>query len=101
MSLSAVRASLGHGSDRSSKTKVAILSVSRCQSASEIKLRNGDFVMKWTKVPFGKYAGKTLPQIAFIDPDWLFWLIKKADLYGPLAREAKAVIERCATHIRC
>lgn len=26
---------------------------------------------------FGKYEGKTLPQILFSDPDWFFWAIEK------------------------
>ena len=28
--------------------------------------------MEWTALDFGKYKGKTLPQILFIDPDWFF-----------------------------
>jgi hypothetical protein len=30
----------------------------------------------WTVVSFGKYKGKTLPQIALIDPDWFFWAVE-------------------------
>lgn len=26
----------------------------------------------WTAVPFGRYKGKTLPRIVFMDPDWFF-----------------------------
>ena len=32
--------------------------------------------MRWTPLNFGKHKGKTLPQIAFQDPDWLFWAIE-------------------------
>ena len=28
--------------------------------------------MEWTKLNFGKYIGKTLPQILLSDPDWFF-----------------------------
>ena len=28
--------------------------------------------MKWTPLTFGKYKGKTLPQVMFNDPDWFF-----------------------------
>lgn len=28
--------------------------------------------MEWTEIPFGKYKGKTLPQVVFADPDWFF-----------------------------
>lgn len=27
----------------------------------------------WTRLEFGRYAGKTLPQVIFADPDWFFW----------------------------
>ena len=30
----------------------------------------------WTVIDFGKHEGKTLPQIALTDPDWLFWAIE-------------------------
>jgi hypothetical protein len=36
-------------------------------------------------VPFGKYAGKTLPEIIVLDLDWFFWILPK--LYGKLGRE--------------
>src|ERR1700692_1372254 len=43
--------------------------------------------MTWTILNFGKYAGKTLPQILLLDPDWFFWMAPK--LYGRLGEEAK------------
>jgi len=33
--------------------------------------------MKWTILNFGKYKGKTLPQIIFTDADWFFWAYEK------------------------
>jgi len=43
--------------------------------------------MGWTAVPFGRYKGKTLPEIVFRDIDWFFWMLPK--LYGKLADEAQ------------
>jgi hypothetical protein len=42
--------------------------------------------MYWSAMPFGKYKGKTLPEIILIDLDWFFWVLPK--LYGKIAREA-------------
>ncbi len=33
--------------------------------------------MNWTIVEFGKYKGKTLPQIILNDADWFFWAYEK------------------------
>jgi hypothetical protein len=43
--------------------------------------------MSWSVVPFGKYAGRTLPEIILTDPDWFFWVLPK--LYGRLETEAR------------
>ena len=43
--------------------------------------------MSWTVVRFGKYEGKTLPQIIMLDPDWFFWMLP--NFYGMLAKEAE------------
>jgi uncharacterized protein (DUF3820 family) len=53
----------------------------------------------WTTVPFGKYIGLTLPQIAFRDPDYLFWACRKGIFYGDLERELHDVATK-ASHIR-
>jgi hypothetical protein len=45
--------------------------------------------MTWTILSFGKYEGKTLPQILLLDPDWFFWMLPK--FYGGLAQEAQAL----------
>jgi hypothetical protein len=43
--------------------------------------------MSWSTVPFGKYAGKTLPEIIARDLDLFFWVVPK--LYGKLGKEAR------------
>ena len=43
--------------------------------------------MSWSVVPFGKYAGKTLPEIIVRDLDWFFWMLPK--FYGRLRTEAR------------
>jgi hypothetical protein len=43
--------------------------------------------MSWIVVPFGKYRGKTLPEIIVRDLDWFFWALPK--LYGRLGAEAR------------
>lgn len=32
-------------------------------------------VASWSELTFGKYKGKTLPQVVLCDPDWFFWAI--------------------------
>jgi hypothetical protein len=48
--------------------------------------------MIWTTVPFGKYIGRTLPQIILSDPNWFFWATKI--FYGPLAAEAQTLVRQ-------
>ena len=48
--------------------------------------------MHWTPVPFGKYQGKTLPEIIVRDLDWFFWVVPK--LYGRIADEAQDLAQR-------
>ena len=48
--------------------------------------------MPWTIVPFGKYEGKTLPEIVLRDLDWFFWVLPK--LYGKLADEAQELASK-------
>jgi hypothetical protein len=45
--------------------------------------------MHWSVVPFGKYRGKTFPEIIVRDLDWFFWVAPK--LYGKLADEGKSL----------
>ena len=48
--------------------------------------------MRWSTVPFGKYKGKTFPEIIVRDPDWFFWVLP--NLYGTLAEEAQELARR-------
>jgi hypothetical protein len=48
--------------------------------------------MHWSAVPFGKYKGKSFPEIIVRDPDLFFWVLPK--LYGTLAEEAKELAHR-------
>ena len=48
--------------------------------------------MHWSVVPFGKYKGKTLPEIIVLDLDWFFWVLPK--LYGKLAEEARELARK-------
>jgi hypothetical protein len=43
--------------------------------------------MSWSAVTFGKYEGKTLPEIILIDLDWFYWALPK--LRGKIAEEAQ------------
>jgi hypothetical protein len=45
--------------------------------------------MKWTPLPFGKHAGKTLPEIILKDADWFFWAMGKRAFNGWLGIQAK------------
>ena len=45
--------------------------------------------MSWSVLPFGKYRGKTLPQIIVRDLDWFFWMLPK--FYGRVADEAQDI----------
>jgi hypothetical protein len=52
--------------------------------------------MSWTTVNFGKYTGKTLPQIVLADPNYFFWLAEK--LYGRLMTEAELLGKTSKEH---
>jgi hypothetical protein len=48
--------------------------------------------MHWSVVPFGRYKGRTLPEIIVRDVDWLFWVLPK--LCGRIAEEAQDLARR-------
>ena len=48
--------------------------------------------MRWTRLPFGKYQGMTLPQVIAIDLDWFFHMQPK--LYSALGFEARMLMRR-------
>ena len=52
-----------------------------------------------TPLKFGKHAGKTLPQVAIADPNWLFWAKENISFYGRLAAEVEEVAYK-ASHIK-
>ena len=31
--------------------------------------------LTWSPLPFGRYEGKTLPQVVLRDADWFFWAL--------------------------
>jgi hypothetical protein len=48
--------------------------------------------MRWNTLQFGRYKGKSLPEIIVRDPDWFCWILPK--LYGKLAKEAQELARR-------
>lgn len=58
--------------------------------------------MPWSILWFGKYSGKTLPQIMFVDPDWFFWACEDGAFRNKGARlkEEAEEIKRKSTSIR-
>jgi hypothetical protein len=53
----------------------------------------------WTVLHFGRHKGKTLPQIALVDPDWFFWAVEEKVFKSPkLKREANEICRK-ATRI--
>jgi hypothetical protein len=47
----------------------------------------------------GKHAGRSLPQILFLDPDYFFWAFEKKVFQGRLATEAAELMWK-AQHIK-
>jgi hypothetical protein len=46
---------------------------------------------------FGKYKGRTLPQILLTDPDWFHWAaVENSIFWGPLAQEAIDLLAKAA-----
>jgi hypothetical protein len=57
--------------------------------------------MAWTPLDFGRYSGKTLPQVVLSDPDWFFsaWEEGDFEVREPYTSQAKDIYRK-ATHIR-
>jgi hypothetical protein len=55
--------------------------------------------MIWTAFPFGKYINLTAPQIAFRDPDYLYWADETVRIWGDLRIDVHTVATR-ASNIR-
>src|SRR5437868_4840635 len=45
--------------------------------------------MTWSSLTFGKYSGRTLPEVLLIDADWFFWATSRGVFKGRLAVEAR------------
>lgn len=45
----------------------------------------------WTSLKFGKYEGKSLPEIVLRDPDWFYWAVGNRIFRGALDEEAAEV----------
>jgi hypothetical protein len=58
--------------------------------------------MVWSKLPFGKYQGKTLPQIVLSDSDWFFWAVESNvfQKHGEQVAGEARDIDRKARNIR-
>lgn len=54
----------------------------------------------WLEVSFGKYRGKTLPQIVFTDPDWFFWACEQNAFKSAVLKKQAADILEKASRIR-
>lgn len=50
--------------------------------------------MIWSIVNFGRYKGKTLPQILFSDPDWFFNAVEKDFFKDALKSEAQDLLHK-------
>jgi len=48
----------------------------------------------WTRLPFGKHKGKSLPQVIFHDLDYFLWASEDAHLYGSLATDTQILLEK-------
>ena len=48
----------------------------------------------WLPMPFGKYEGRTLPQVLFKDPDYFFWFLREGALKRALAIQAKQLAKK-------
>ena len=62
------------------------------QAKMIIYLKEKGAEMLWSTVAFGKYKGKTFPEIIVRDPDWFFWVLPK--LYSKPAEEAQELARR-------
>lgn len=51
--------------------------------------------MAWSEIPFGKHAGKSLPQVALSDPDYIYWALEENAFKSPcLAAELSEVARK-------
>ena len=64
-------------------------------------LFEGSSFMNWNTLGFGKYEGKSLPQVLFTNPDWFFWAMEEEvfNRHPLLQQQAKHLVKK-ATHIK-
>jgi hypothetical protein len=50
----------------------------------------------WRTISFGKYVGKTIPQLIFTDPDYFFWAMETGVFRGKgsLTSQAECLLQR-------
>jgi hypothetical protein len=53
-----------------------------------------NWIMDWTTIRFGKYRGKSLPEIIFDDADYFFFLYENKFFHYDLAKEAEVLYRR-------
>jgi hypothetical protein len=46
---------------------------------------------EWSVLKFGKFAGKTLPQIVLGDPDWFFWAMEEGLFWRLMVSESEEI----------
>ena len=46
---------------------------------------------EWSELEFGKYVGKTLPQIVLGDPDWFFWAMEQNLFWRLMVSESEEI----------
>ena len=54
----------------------------------------GNWTMDWTSIRFGKFRGKSLPEIIFVDADYFFYAFENNFFYGDLAKQAEELYRR-------
>lgn len=55
--------------------------------------------LTWSPLPFGRYEGKTLPQVVLRDADWFFWALGTRAFGNNLANQSKDIAYK-AGHIK-
>jgi hypothetical protein len=56
--------------------------------------------MFWSDLTFGKYKGKSLPQIVLRDPDYFFWGVDKGAFDKPGFEEQAYILDGRACNVK-
>jgi hypothetical protein len=57
--------------------------------------------LRWNNMGFGKYPGKTLPQLLLNDPDYFFWAIENhVFINKPHLKEQAEILDRRARSVK-